>query len=86
MKLTNTLVIVVLSTFAAISASANSNSKYAPLPSDRPADFVRVTRLDANPSKPSHSVLIASHIGGPVANQVLAAIATRTVPVVAVAR
>jgi hypothetical protein len=93
MKLTNILAFAVISSVASLSSFAQapaapngSNASRAQLPSNRPTDFVRVSRLATNPSAPSQSVLIATHIDGPVTNQVVAAIAPRIVPVVAVVR
>jgi hypothetical protein len=86
MKLTNTLALALISSIASLSAFAQapavqngSSWSRAPLPSNRPADFVRVTRLAVNPSAPSQSVLVANHINGPVANQVVPALPTTQV-------
>jgi hypothetical protein len=90
MKLTlKVLAVAALSTLGSVSTFAqapavNNGSSWnrAPLPSNRPADFVRVVRLSANVVLPAQSTLIANHINGPVTNQVIAAVAPRQ-PVVA---
>ena len=94
MKLTfKVLAVVALSTLGSISTFAQapavnngSNWNRAPLPSNRPADYVRVSRLATDQSMPSQSTLIANHINGPMTNQVIAAVAPRQPVVASVSR
>jgi hypothetical protein len=83
MKLTlNVLALAVVSSVASFSAFAQapavqdgSNGSRAPLPSNRPADFVRIIKYTTDGSAPSKTVLIATHIGGPTPNQLVAVVA-----------
>ena len=62
--------IITLSAFAQHApVRTGSNSSRAPLPGNRPNDFVRVVNYTTDGSQPSRSALVASHIGGPVADQ-----------------
>jgi hypothetical protein len=69
---------VILSSLVSLSAVAQSapvrdgsNASRAPLPSSRPAEYVRVIHYTSTGSQP-HSALVAMHIGGPTANQLVA--------------
>jgi hypothetical protein len=84
MKLTNVLAVAVLSTVTSLSAFAQapavkdgSNQSRALLPVSRSADFVQVSRVATDGTLLSQPILIASHIGGPVTTQTVAAIARR---------
>ncbi len=61
---------LTLSAFASV--RDGSNGSRAPLPAQRPNDFVRVTQYSTDRSSPTKSVLLATHIGGPVQNEAIA--------------
>jgi hypothetical protein len=56
-----------------------SNSSRAPLPANRPNDFVRIVRLTPNDTAPMQMVFAADHLGGrqAVKNEAIAQEASR---------
>jgi hypothetical protein len=92
MKLTmNVLAAVIISSAASLSTFAQapavqngSNWNRAPVPANRPADFVRVTKFATDGSLPTKSVLVATHIGGPTPNQLVAVVPAAPVARVAI--
>ena len=81
------LAVALISSVVSLSANQvpvrdGSNSSRAPLPSNRPTEFVSVI----NVTSPANTSFVANHIGGPTSTQVVTVRTPRTPQVPAIAR
>lgn len=72
--------VMTLSAFAQyVPVRDGSNSSRAPFLANRPNDCVRVIKYTPDSARPVQSVVIATHLGGPVSNQLIAVNSPATV-------